>query len=1302
MRFPFLFVLTVFLLARASLYCQTVAINEIMASNSQSIADEDGEFNDWIEVFNYGNEPVELEGFGISDNPSNPYKWVFPNVSLWPGDFILIWASGKNRSEPGMPLHSNFSISSSGEPILITNPDGIELDHVPATSIPSDISYGRQPDGHGAFGFFYQPTPGESNIYPSFSSLIEPPEFLMPGGIYDGPLSLTISHENPNAVIYYTLDGSEPKASNTQGVSYLYKNSYPGGALLTNSFTSQTYTEPLYIEDRSGEANKVSAIVTTNEAEPTYLPDEPVQKATVLKARAYIDGQAGPIRSSTYFVSEVGTFDSEIPLISLSFDENLLFGYHDGIYVAGVDYMTQSGGQICSWGNYNRRGIESEMFGHLDYLENDSMRINQGIGFRIQGNCSRENAFKGTRIYARNQYDTKNSFDFSFFDQAIKGSVNPENAAFRRLTLRGPNYYDLAFSRLFQHVYEGINGRIKPCLKYFNGEFWGLTFLRDRFDTHHLANQFDVDRESIAIVKIGYAHEIFGGPINYANRTFFLSNGTEEDMDDFWDMRDFIIDNDMSDSTLYTQAEALVDISSYIDHLILKIYAGDSHYAPEYVFWRGSNAQSDGFGDGKWRVFVKDFDDACFSTANLVQAIAEGTHPRPYGYEMFASLLDSEDFRNRFINRFADLLNSHFLTHRFNAIIEDAFEQLSPYQEIINERWGDAAMSSPPRPFTNGRKNSLLVWSSQHPIRQRNHISDYFDLNQLLELTLDVSDTDHGYIQINTIDINESTPGLESSTYPWTGLYYAGVPVTITAKAKPGYTFVAWEGETEATNAYFTKSFEGESAWVKAIFAEDESYNASNEVIHYWHFNELNGNIESVAADISEAPIATISYSGDGDGYMDEVNEGTEMNAQEGVPSGKALRVRNPSAEKELIFHLPTDGYQAIKLSYASERTSNGQASREVHYRTQHEGPWIFLAEEALTTHFTVYEYDFMEVAGVNDNPHFALRFTFTGEEATNLNGNNRFDNILLKGTSIENWQRPLFAVQEGSYMLSEWSPDNFPGSSPNFMRFYWSDDPSNPEHDVTAAGIFPYDCGYNLSSRPRINGLGQLGFSFISTANPQFDFCGEGSAETERYTGSAEIGLNTEGVQDCQVSWTARLITEGARTYGLKLQYRTDTSSHYQELEASTIFSSSEKSEGDSAVYSIQLPEYLTGLPELYLRWVYYQIDGNQGNRPEIAIDDIKICACEALHSRQQSSARKLMVFPNPVIQELSVIPEGLEGNLDIAVTDLRGKVVLQANGHASDDSIRLNVSKLSAGLYLIRIESSQGIDVVKIVKRD
>ena len=181
---------------------QHIAINEIMASNSSVVSDEDGDHEDWIEIFNYGSEAIDLEGFFLSDDYSNPYKWVFPKIAIGPGSHLLVWASGKNRSEAGKPLHTNFSISRTGEEILLSNPDKIRIDEVAPTPISPEMAFGRYPDGTGLWGYMQHPSPGSHNAaYISESMLVH--YFLFTS---DLPNDTPLTTVDPN---YYIVPGSK-------------------------------------------------------------------------------------------------------------------------------------------------------------------------------------------------------------------------------------------------------------------------------------------------------------------------------------------------------------------------------------------------------------------------------------------------------------------------------------------------------------------------------------------------------------------------------------------------------------------------------------------------------------------------------------------------------------------------------------------------------------------------------------------------------------------------------------------------------------------------------------------------------------------------------------------------------------------------------------------------------------------------------------------------------------------------------------------------------------------------------------
>lgn len=179
-----------------------------MASNNTAISDEDGDFSDWIELYNYGSTPINLQGYGLSDDTATPFKWTLPSFIIQPDTYLLVWASDKDRTIAGQPLHTNFKISSGGEAITITNPQGVLID--------------ESPDGTGSWLYFYTSTPNASNTGTGLTELLTPPVFSQQSGLYTSSFDLTISHSNPNAVIVYTTDGSEPLIDNLTSTDYNY------------------------------------------------------------------------------------------------------------------------------------------------------------------------------------------------------------------------------------------------------------------------------------------------------------------------------------------------------------------------------------------------------------------------------------------------------------------------------------------------------------------------------------------------------------------------------------------------------------------------------------------------------------------------------------------------------------------------------------------------------------------------------------------------------------------------------------------------------------------------------------------------------------------------------------------------------------------------------------------------------------------------------------------------------------------------------------------------------------------------
>ncbi len=253
-----------------------VLINEWMASNSSVIEDPDfNESGDWIELYNSAGIPLDIGGWLLTDNLSNPDKWTIPTGTVIEAfSFVLIWADGTDTL-----LHSNFKLTKEAEEIGLYNPNLERIDSVFYENQKTNISMGRASDGSPQFGYFEQPSPGESNVHYAYEGItFHETQFSKSGGFYNADLEIELSTIDGD--IYYTLDGSFPKPS------------------------SNLYTGPILISE-----------------------------TTMLRARVILENHI-PSKTTThsYFINE--NFEERgLPIVSLSTDPGHFWDPDTGIYV---------------------------------------------------------------------------------------------------------------------------------------------------------------------------------------------------------------------------------------------------------------------------------------------------------------------------------------------------------------------------------------------------------------------------------------------------------------------------------------------------------------------------------------------------------------------------------------------------------------------------------------------------------------------------------------------------------------------------------------------------------------------------------------------------------------------------------------------------------------------------------------------------------------------------------------------------------------------------------------------------------
>jgi hypothetical protein len=785
------------------LFSQQIHINEILSSNDSVYSDVDSAYSDWVELYNSGTSDVNLNGYYLSDDNSNVYKWMLPDTIIPANSYLLICASKKDTVYPNGEIHTNFKLSSAGEHLSLLSADSVLVDSISIPMLFSDQSYGRQPDDSSSWFTFGTPTLGQTNNNAIIT--LTSPVFSSSAGFYTDSFLLSFQSLNIEDTILYTLDGSEPDINNIGGKSYTTKYDYTAVDTVNLSYQTYMYTGPFMIKDRSADTNKLCKI------KPAYAwwspPSSNITKSTVVRANAYKhNAQNSKTVTNTFFVGTSGVNIYSMPVISISTTEDNLFDYYSGIHVPGelfYDHFPLGGYWPKIEANYTQRGRYWERPAHIEYFVNGNKEINQNIGVRIAGNVSRGWGRKTLRLYARSDYDHENEFSYPVFANHTKrGNPSEQLSSFKRLTIRngGTNWAAQLFLDAFaQSAIKHLNMDIlafSPSIVFLNGEYWGCMNLRERLDKHYLEDHYDLDEGDVAIIKANSGE---------------LTHGIASDSVDYIAMRNFIHYEDMTIPANIDSAMHLMDVENFAKLFMLQIYINNSDWlSNNRKCWRKRTAYNPNvpYGqDGRFRWFVFDLDHGFkLEHQDRLDMVMSDNGAKT---RIFRGLMENAEFRKYWINLLADNMNTSFLTDR---IITELHALNTIYQPEIQEhksRWGQM--------WANNSTLTMETFAIERPYYMKQ-----FVINQFLEVidtayvTVDVLNGVGGTVKINTIDIDENTIGIVGQPYPWTGNYFTGVPVNLVAKAKPGYAFVEWLG-TGFTNDSIEVDFIGDTL-LTAVF----------------------------------------------------------------------------------------------------------------------------------------------------------------------------------------------------------------------------------------------------------------------------------------------------------------------------------------------------------------------------------------------------------------------------------------------------------------------------------------------------
>ena len=576
-----------------------LVINEFMASNDNTIRDPQGHYDDWIEINNSGSGSIDIGGMYLTDNLDEPSMWRIPEnnpaLTIIPaGRYLLVWAD-EDIADYG--LHANFKLNAGGEEIGLFDSDGTTLiDSISFPEQTTGISYGRDPETNGQDRFFATPTPGAENDG-AYIGQVDAPEFSHKRGFYNAPFYLTLATETKDAIIYYTLDGSEP---------YEFIGRFPKGII---------YTGPISIN-----------------------------RNTCLRARAIRQGwKHSAVKTNTYLLNANETVKS-LPVISLVGDEGKTFYEPDGVMAIvggsyGADGQWVSDGQN-SYNNPMHRGMAYERpvsFELIEPADNSGLQIDCGIRihgseymrprYQRGGGYWSGNSKFSLRLYFRDTYG-KSMLEYPLFPFEVE--------TFKSIVLRGghndrvnPFIKDELIRRLHKDMGHVDSGGTVANL-FINGEYKGYFNPCDHIKDEFCRQWYNSDKDWDVMT---------------------MSGVRDGDMVSWNEMINFARNNNLSDDTNYQEMGRRLDIPAFADYLILQLWSGNWDWPQNN--WAAASERSE---EGRWRFFIWDAEGGMFSDRlNTVYFDSLNSQNNPNGY-LYRALKVNSTFRQVF----ADRLYKHF------------------------------------------------------------------------------------------------------------------------------------------------------------------------------------------------------------------------------------------------------------------------------------------------------------------------------------------------------------------------------------------------------------------------------------------------------------------------------------------------------------------------------------------------------------------------------------------------------------------------------------------------------------------
>lgn len=880
-----------------------VVINEGSNRNYSTIADEDGDFPDWIELYNAGPDSVSLLNYSLTDNGAMPLQWTFPNIFIHSHEYKTIFCSGKDRKPitgfsevintgsftpvVGWNTHTfttpfywdgvsnilintcsfsslgyitNSVFNQSATPFLSTvfafqdgSPASCSAQYgTPVSSRPNmqlnGVTVGTGVDQNCNTCY---PAPYGNWYWGARNQMLIRASELTASGLSAGLInSLAFDVAGTDPVVYDYIDINMKLVSNT-AVSSSFQQVDPNNNLHTNfkisgtgeavylynssqalqdslfvncvnldnsigSFPDASTTDALFGTATPNATNNLSVPYSGYLLSPTFSLPSGFYGASIgvlitnpnggsSSIRYTLDG-SDPTASSTLYSGSAITISFTKVLKARAFTSGVLPSpIAAASYFLGVNHVTPILSVVTdnlnlygATGIFDNWGSDWQKSAYVEYFDSTQQLIfSQAAGMQMDGGWggSRSNPQHSFRVEMNNDVLGEGSINYKVIPD------RPNRTKYSSFYLRnGSNQYlqlpykDATQVKMMSGETNNYYSSWRPITVYINGSYFGLYELREKWDAEYFKLHDGANTDSTSILSLSAWYGFVLRALQGSTDTFYNN----------WSAYQSLA---TTDTGFWSQSDHYFDMKYYEDYIIGESWMGNTD-------WPGNNIKiyNSDKTNYRWRFCIIDQELAMapngWSDCNFdhINYMLTQDPANPF-IGIWLKGIQNNKFRDYFINRFADVMNTSYKFDRLSAIENNMYYQT--VLEMPNEfmRWGDP--NNIPGQMNNFQNNHLVLLDqlSLRTEQVRNYIKNDFGLPKQVDLTLDVFPAGAGKIHISTI---------EPDTYPWDGVYFDGLPVKIEAIANAGFHFLHWGNNALLTNI------------LNSVFLDTLSINAVN------------------------------------------------------------------------------------------------------------------------------------------------------------------------------------------------------------------------------------------------------------------------------------------------------------------------------------------------------------------------------------------------------------------------------------------------------------------------------------------